>query len=211
MCKTISGRKGMKILNLYAGVGGNRKLWGEKHEITAVELNASIAAAYKDLYPNDNVIIADAHDFLPEHYKEFDFIWSSPPCQSHSQKRVLGVNYGNTKAIYPDMKLYQEILFLQLYAKCDWAVENVIPYYKPLVTPSFVIGRHYFWSNKFIINSEFVESSAHLSKTAVIADRKQIDISKYKFDGIDRRQVLRNCTEPELGLYILEQLTGEKQ
>ena len=26
----------MKILNLYAGVGGNRKLWSSEHEITAI-------------------------------------------------------------------------------------------------------------------------------------------------------------------------------
>ena len=54
----------MKILNLYAGIGGNRKLWGEKHKITAVEYDENIAAIYKDLYPNDNVIVADAHDYL---------------------------------------------------------------------------------------------------------------------------------------------------
>jgi len=27
----------MKILNLYAGIGGNRKLWGDQHQVTAVE------------------------------------------------------------------------------------------------------------------------------------------------------------------------------
>jgi DNA (cytosine-5)-methyltransferase 1 len=32
----------MRILNLYAGIGGNRKLWGDDHEITAVELNLLI-------------------------------------------------------------------------------------------------------------------------------------------------------------------------
>lgn len=26
----------MKILNLYAGIGGNRELWGNEHEITGV-------------------------------------------------------------------------------------------------------------------------------------------------------------------------------
>lgn len=36
----------MKILNLYAGVGGNRRLWGDKHEITAVEWNKSVADCY---------------------------------------------------------------------------------------------------------------------------------------------------------------------
>lgn len=34
----------MKILNLYAGIGGNRKLWGNEHDITAVELRPEIAA-----------------------------------------------------------------------------------------------------------------------------------------------------------------------
>ena len=74
----------MKILNLYAGVGGNRKLWGGEHDITAVELDAQIAEVYADLYPNDTVIVGDAHEYLLENYMDFDFIWSSPPCPSHS-------------------------------------------------------------------------------------------------------------------------------
>ena len=81
----------MKILNIYAGIGGNRKLWGGEHEIIAVEHNPDIAAVYQDLYPNDTVIISDAHTYLLEHYKEFDFIWASPPCQSHS--RILNSQY----------------------------------------------------------------------------------------------------------------------
>ena len=71
----------MKILNLYAGVGGNRKLWEDGHEITAVEHNSEIAEVYQDLYPSDKVVVADAHQYLLENYKDFDFIWSSPPCQ----------------------------------------------------------------------------------------------------------------------------------
>ena len=77
----------MKILNLYAGIGGNRKLWGNKHKITAVEYDEKIAKIYKDLYPNDEVITGDAHKYLEEHFQEFDFIWSSPPCPSHSRVR----------------------------------------------------------------------------------------------------------------------------
>ena len=58
----------MKILNLYSGIGGNRKLWGDQHEITAVEYNEEIATVYKDYFPNDKVIIGDAHEFLLKNY-----------------------------------------------------------------------------------------------------------------------------------------------
>jgi DNA (cytosine-5)-methyltransferase 1 len=37
----------MKILNLYAGIGGNRKLWGNTHSITAVEFDEEIAKLIK--------------------------------------------------------------------------------------------------------------------------------------------------------------------
>ena len=143
----------MKILNIYAGIGGNRQLWGDEHEITAVEYNTDIAAVYQDFYPNDTVIVGDAHAYLLEHYKEFDFIWSSPPCQSHS--RILDSQYKreNYKPKYPDMKLWQEIIFLQGHQRDKkWVVENVIPYYQPLIKPSAELLRHYFWSNFNIPN-----------------------------------------------------------
>lgn len=96
----------MKILNLYAGIGGNRKLWGDEHEITAVEYNESIAAIYKDLYPNDTVIVADAHQYLLEHFQEYDFIWTSPPCPTHSRMNFMK----HMPKRFPDMKLYEEII-----------------------------------------------------------------------------------------------------
>jgi hypothetical protein len=71
----------MRILNLYAGIGGNRALWGDEHQ------------------------------YLIDHYKEYDFIWSSPmltpvsmtydnvlnnlmgqcgPCKCHFKPSVIG-------------------------------------------------------------------------------------------------------------------------
>ena len=135
----------MKILNLYAGIGGNRKLWGNEHEITAVEHDAGIAKIYSDLFPNDTVVIGDAHEYLLKHYKEFDFIWSSPPCQTHSSFRHnICVRYRGTEAQYPDMTLYEEIVFLKHYATCKWVVENVKPYYGFLIEPTTVRMRHPF-------------------------------------------------------------------
>src|SRR3990167_4958205 len=142
----------MKILNLYAGIGGNRKLWGDDHEITAVEYVPEIAKIYQDFFPNDKVVVADAHQYLLEHFSEFDFIWSSPPCPTHSRARFWGSFRENATRVYPDIKLYQEIIFLQHYGKkIKWIVENVNPYYEPLINAQKV-GRHLFWAN-FLIGS----------------------------------------------------------
>src|SRR3990167_9019318 len=153
----------MKILNLYAGIGGNRKLWGDEHEITAVEYKPEIAQIYADLFPQDTIIVADAHEYLLKHYEEFDFIWSSPPCPTHSQLgRLRTLNKHNestgqySPTRYPDMKLYQEIILLRHFFKGKYLVENVIAYYKPLIPPQ-EIQRHHFWAN-FMINDITLEA-----------------------------------------------------
>ena len=191
----------MKILNLYAGIGGNRKLWGDKHEITAIEIDPNIAKIYKDFFPNDNVIVADAHQFLLDHYKEFDLIWSSPPCPSHSRIRnEAGVGVGQNKAIYPEMELYQEIILLNHHFKGKWVVENVIAYYKPLIKPQ-IVAEHFFWAN-FIIQGKKKANRGHMGSMDDLRRIKGFDLSPYR-KKIDERKVLRNCTESELGLYIL--------
>ena len=202
----------MKILNLYAGIGGNRKLWGDEREITAVEYKPEIAKVYQDLFPKDTVIIGDAHQYLVDHYSEFDFIWSSPPCPSHSKMRK-GFSVANgAKPIYPDMKLYEEILFLQGFFKGKFCVENVIAWYEPLITPT-EMGRHYYWTN-FYISSRFdtgkskinitgtMEKQSHNEQIEKLATELGFDLSKISFP--DKRLVLRNCVEPEVGKYILD-------
>ncbi len=193
----------MKILNLFGGLGGNRKLWG-KLNITMVENNHNIANIYRNLFPQDTIIIGDAHQYLLEHYKEFDFIWSSPPCQSHSSFRQnICVRFRGTEPVYPDMRLYQEILFLQANFEGKWVVENVKPYYKPLIEPTNTLQRHLFWSNFEIPDKEFKQDKI---RTAQIKDLEKLhgyDLSAYRLPN--KRQILRNCVSPELGKYILEE------
>lgn len=195
----------MKILNLYAGIGGNRKLWGDSHDITAVEYKPEIAKIYQDFFPNDKMVVGDAHQYLLEHFQEFDFIWSSPPCQSHSSFRHnICVRYRGTLPIYPEMSLYQEIIFLDNHATCRWVVENVEPYYEPLIKPRLMMQRHNFWSNFGIEYKVFVGDNI---RTAQILDLQKLhgfDLSGYKLK--DKRQVLRNCVSPEVGKYILDLL-----
>ena len=188
----------IKILNLYAGIGGNRKLWIGDIEVTAVEIEPKIAKIYQDFFPQDKVIIADAHQFLLEHFKEFDFIWSSPPCQTHSDCNFFLNAQGVIR--YPDMALWQEIIFLKHFAKCLWVVENVQTYYKPFVKP-YLCGRHYFWSNFIIANRKMKPSIGTFNRSASIIKQKRAETTQRK----------RNCVEPELGLHIFNMAFKHKQ
>ena len=99
-------------------------------EVVAVEQDQNIAQCYKDRYPKDEIVIDDAYEYLLNNYKKFDFIWASPPCQSHSRIRRMAVDVKNYKAVYPDFKMYQMIVFLNSYFNGKWIVENVIPFYQ---------------------------------------------------------------------------------
>jgi len=190
----------IKILNLFAGIGGNRVYWNNKeYKITAVEIDKKIAEIYKDRFPSDIVIVDDAKEYLLNHYTEFDFIWASPPCQTHSRIRKFGVNIGKTKPVYPDMTLYQIIIFLKEHFTGKWVVENVKPYYEPLIKPNYVIDRHLFWCN-FTIEPFKVEKDKKIEFTK--AKIKNFDLSKYK--GIKKQQIVRNEVNYKLGKHILE-------
>ena len=197
----------LKILNLYAGIGGNRKKWDElgDFEITAVENVPVIAKIYHDFFPKDKIVIADAHQYLLDHYSEFDFIWSSPPCPSHSRFRFMTTKIkaeGKSRPIiYPDMKLYEEILLLKYYFKGKYCVENVRSYYKPLVEHQ-ELQRHLFWAN-FSIYPMKIEHGEDIKESVLKPkqDRVGFDLSGYK--NIDKIKLLRNCVVPELGKHIL--------
>lgn len=193
----------MKILNLYSGIGGNRKLWGDEHQVTAVEYDENIAPVYADLFPNDELVIGDAHEYLRQHHREFDFIWSSPPCQSHSSIRFnLDVKLRGSEEKYPDMSLYEEILFLQYHSEALWVVENVVPYYPPMLNP-VKRNRHLYWANFHIPElPKFVENIRSMNKVSDLEGLHGFDLSAYRIPN--KRQVLRNCVAPETGLQILE-------
>ncbi len=202
-----------KILNLYACLGGNRYKWDEVHdnlEITAIELDPKLAKLYQERFPNDKVIIADAHQYLLEHFKEFDFIWASPPCPTHSRLRVSQKNRENFIHKYPDMKLYEEIIFLDNYFNGKYVVENVIPFYEPLIQAK-KRGRHLYWTN-FNLPTNIGErklfknmiESGNIKDLSIFHD---YDFTKYK--GEQRlNKVARNLVDYEVGKTILETAFG---
>jgi DNA (cytosine-5)-methyltransferase 1 len=201
----------MKILNLYSGLGGNRKHW-QDCEVTAVEMEQEIADVYKKLYPNDTVIVGDAHQYLLEHADEFDMVWSSPPCQTHS--RMMKATRHKRKR-YTDMSLYQEIIFLQHFFKGKWIVENVKPYYEPLIKPTAILGRHCIWSNFSISNFEIKNLPNFIQDDTVAGTQRLKKWLGIHYEGNiyykgnhSPGQVLRNCVHPDMGLHILNCAMG---
>lgn len=198
----------MKVLNLYACLGGNRLLW-DNCEVTAVELDPELARMYQDRFPNDKVIVADAHQYLLDHYKEFDFIWSSPPCPTHSRVRFSQHTKDSHTPMYPDMKLYQEIIFLDNYFKGKYLVENVVSYYEPLIIPQ-QIGRHYYWANFKITPPNTIRKVSIGSGTDEVERLEKfhkIDLSKYK--GNQRKdKIARNLVDYEVGKHIFDIARG---
>jgi len=198
----------MRVLNLYAGLGGNRKLW-DGAQVTAVENDERIAKVYKRLNPNDIVVVGDAHQYLLDHADEFDFIWSSPPCQTHSKMNK--ATRHKTRR-YPDMTLYQEIIFLKHFFKGKWVVENVNPYYEPLIDPKR-LGRHMFWSNfefsEFDVPrpSNFINLANMAGKQALM-DWLGIHYEENIYYGSNHcpAQILRNCVHPLLGEHIFNEM-----
>jgi DNA (cytosine-5)-methyltransferase 1 len=202
----------MKILNLYACLGGNRYKWGDEHEITAVELDPELARMYKERFPSDNVVNGDAHEYLLEHFDEYDFIWSSPPCPTHSLIRYTQHNRKGFIAKYPDMTLYQEIIFLKHHFKGKYVVENVVPYYEPLI-PAVRRGRHLYWAN-FNLPKDLNERAEGIGiiqagDIQTLCRFHSIDLSGYK--GKQRKdQIARNLVDFEVGKSILDAALGAK-
>jgi len=201
-----------RILNLYACLGGNRYKWDEvlqaanitNYKIVAVELDPELARLYQERFPNDIVIIADAHQYLLDHYKEFDFIWTSPPCPSHSKARYWAFGKNGSKPEYPDMRLYQEIIFLQYHFFGKWVVENVNPYYKPMFDPQ-LRDRHTYWANFIfpkILSNRNDSALVQASKMQDLCNFHDYDFRKYKGDQ-RLLKIARNLVDYEAGKTIL--------
>ena len=205
----------MKILNLYSGIGGNRKFWGKGLDITALEYDPKIAAIYADLYPDDKVIVGDAHQYLLDNYENFDFIWASPPCPTHSVTN----HFLNAQGLkrYPDMSLYQEIILLEhFFTKTGgkYVVENVKSYYTPLIKPQ-VSGRHYFWANfkipKVKVHTQIGRMGPvkHKGGSRKPDEQQKIlgfDLSKYSHPN--KKKLLNNCVDPNIGKAIFDAAKG---
>ena len=208
-----------RILNMYAGIGGNARLWrkvakenGLNIIIDHVEINPDLCKELERLFPYDNVFNTDAHKFLEFLAREndlnkYDIIWSSPPCQTHSRmNRINSKKYH--KSSYIDPSLYQQIILLKYNFNGIYFVENVKPYYG-IIFDGVEIGRHVIWSNidvndiGFRYNKKLFDLSIEdLQKEYDIKLSKNIYLEYPK--GHDPKQVYRNAVHPKLGELIFK-------
>jgi len=215
----INEMKTFKVLNLYSCLGGNRAKWDEVAQesgidlqVTAVELDPELAKLYQERFPNDTVIVSDAHQYLLDHYKEFDFIWSSPPCPLNSRARFWAIGANGKKPAFPSLTLYEEAIFLEHHFKGKYIIENVIPYYEPLM-PAQKRGRHLYWSNFTLPNTlsnrgnklrEEGTNSESLGHYNIFHD---YDFRKYKGEQLILK-IARNLVDYEAGRTIFETALG---
>lgn len=198
----------IKVLNLYACLGGNRYKWdkvasdgGFRIEVTAIEWDEELALLYQERFTNDTVIVTDAHQYLLEHYKEFDFIWTSPPCPSHSRVRISQKNTESFIPVYPDLKLYEEVIFLENHFSGRYVVENVIPYYEPLIYAQ-KRGRHLYWCNftlpQNIGERKIFNNMIERGDIKELSEFHDYDFNKYK--GKQRlNKIARNLVDYNVG------------
>ena len=107
--------------------------------------------------------------------------------------------------IYPDFSLYEEITLLKHYFKGTWVVENVVPYYEPLIKPTVILDRHMFWSNFDIPEKKFEgfgKGRIRKGHCKELQEIKGINIDKYKIEGRRKDAILRSYVNPKIGEYI---------
>ena len=121
--------------------------------------------------------------------------------------RNLKNNCEETEKKYPDMNLYQEIIYLKHFFKGVWVVENVISYYEPLIKP-YPSENHYFWSNFNITKRNAIERKI---RTEITDNKWGFDLSNYNIPLRIKDKLLNNLVHPNLGLHIFNCAFKEKQ
>jgi DNA (cytosine-5)-methyltransferase 1 len=201
------------LYNGCAGFGANTHLLNRKEvDVTHTEMFQDIANVNRLLHPDDEVIVADTFQHFQENHEKYNFAWFSVNCQGHS--KMVKATRHNVNKIPPVTELYGLIIFLTHFYKGDWVVENVVPFYKPLIEPTLRVGRHLFWSNKPLFGIEDVKRPTGFINKAT---KKGADELK-KWLGLEFEwyvyykgnhcpaQTLRNCVHPKLGVQIFNQL-----
>jgi DNA (cytosine-5)-methyltransferase 1 len=207
--------KTLKILNLFCGIGGNRLKW-TNCEVTAIDLDSEICDLYQKRFINDKVICGDAFQFFEDHWEEYDVIWASPPCQTHSRQQ-----YRQKEKVLPDFRLYSLIKFCQLWVKDKiWVIENV-EVIDEVIPHTFKVNRHLFWSNLVIPSKTFEklynppnyigkDGKKHNGGLSDLSIAELLELHQMEdFNHKEKRSILRNCVDYRIGEYILNYIQSK--
>lgn len=196
----------LRVLNAYAGIGGNRHLWPAEWKVTAVENDPRVAREYARRYPDDVVLVEDAHAHVMNRAHEYDARWSSPPCPTHSR---LAINVARRKGVEPepDPRLWAEIEHLRELGGM-YVVENVHTYYVPPIAPDVVTERHYYWVScapMMLSPMSVLPVSGRRVGLTADAIAESYGLPLLQAGSVrDRRKAMRNAVVPAEGLLIAE-------
>ena len=108
------------------------------------------------------------------------------------------------------MKLYEEIIFLEHYFNGKYVVENVIPFYTPLIQGK-ERNRHLYWTNFNLPNTVSDRKNPDLGRTKNLIDAlsefHDYDFRKYK-GSQPTNKMARNLVDYEAGKTIFETVLG---
>ena len=108
------------------------------------------------------------------------------------------------------MKLYEEIIFLDNFFDGKYCIENVIPYYEPLIAAQ-KRGRHLYWTNFVLPNNINERKNPDLSRTKdlinALSEYHDYNFKQYKGEQ-SVQKMARNLVDYEAGKTILETALG---
>lgn len=204
----------MRILDLYAGLGGTAKgiqsvleKKGVDYEYFAIEIDPNVCAAHKINNPRSTVICADVKDWLDK-ITDFDFVWASPPCQTHSILNFSNKATGK-KTNLVDWSLWHVIDHLQRTENVSYVVENVLIWYNEPFKHNFNLDRHYFWTNLSLLSFEYQKRTKDWGYLSVKGWKEYHQV-EHAITG-NKRQQLRNCLHWSIAAGIFEQFLEPKQ
>jgi len=201
----------LKILDLFCGIGGVARGFHDylqehriKYLYVAIDIDKHVLKAHKALNPLSNVILRDAYSFSIDELRRYDFVWASPPCETHS---IAGI-WTRKEKKSPDFRLYKLILTLHD-ANIPFVVENVKPYYNPPIKPTSKANRHRLWSNLSIspVNLRLTPFERVKNSTRTLCEYHDLpeEIAKI-IPSKKRRDALRDMVHHEIAYEIAKQV-----
>ncbi len=97
--------------------------------------------------------------------------------------KVTNFSQNKGKDEIPRYEIYQEIIFLDNFFNGKYCVENVIPFYEPLI-PAKKRGRHLYWTNfnlpNVLSDKKNPDFTRVKNQVKVMSEYHNYDFTKYK-------------------------------